>query len=621
MASHWRRHAGGSANLPTKVLGIRDSTTTGTGAAQGASTIAPYSTSLNGVNQPMNLLFKDMMWWTLGIIALAILLIRLVEIGWSKLRQVSAMSVTADKQGYWKRSQWSWMPSLKKYIIYSPLWKKRHNREFKLSSAVSVGTLPSRIHAVILCMYLASNLAYMFILNWQNENKYAFCAELRGRSGTLALVNMVPLVILAGRNNPLIGLLKVSFDTYNLLHRWMGRMVVFETVVHAISWAIVQHAAGGWESINEKILHHLFIGSGFFGTLCMIFLVVLSLSPLRHAFYETFLNVHIILAFLTFAMTWVHCQTTDLAGGLPQLPWVMAIMALWFAERFARMFRMAYLNWSDKGFTEAVVEPMPAECSRVTLHLPRYLDVKPGQHAYLRFPRVNGWESHPFSIAWVEHMSPRPTDKESHLVDREDSTTSVSFVIAAQTGFTRKLYETALASGLKSIRLRAIMEGPYAGHHDMDSYGHAVLFAGSTGITHQISFIRYLIEGRNAGIVATRRVTLVWIVRDYEALEWVRPWMDVILRLPHRKDILRIQLFITRPKNPREIVSASTTVQMFPGRPNIPLILGREVSEQVGAMCVTVCGPGALADDVRDAVRQVQDRESVVDFVEESFTW
>ena len=87
-----------------------------------------------------------------------------------------------------------------------------------------------------------------------------------------------------------------------------------------------------------------------------------------------------------------------------------------------------------------------------------------------------------------------------------------------------------------------------------------------------------------------------------------------------RRDILTIKLFITRPKNPREIISPSATVQMFPGRPNVGLILGNEVKEQVGAMCVTVCGPGGLADNVREAVRGVQD-QGVVDFIEESFTW
>ncbi|KAK4043806.1 ferric reductase like transmembrane component-domain-containing protein [Parachaetomium inaequale] len=616
----------------TAPLQLRDAatTTTGThaGAATPSSTISPYATGLDGVNQLNNMLFTDILWWSLGIVGLIMLLVRIVDLAWAKLRLVTAMPLPGDKQEFWKRTQWNKMPGLKRGLLYAPLWKKRHNREIRLSSAANMGTLPSRFHSLLLFGYLASNLAYMFILDWRNENKYALCAEIRGRSGTLSIVSMVPLIIFAGRNNPLIGLLNVSFDTYNLLHRWMGRISIIEVIIHFIAWAVVEVADDGWKGVQDKILNDRFIGSGTVGVAAMAIILVLAFSPVRHAFYETFLNVHIILALIAFVCTWVHCISASVAGGLPQTPWILAIMALWLAERTARMLRLAYANWSTRGFTEAIVETVPGEACRVTMHLPRFVDVKPGQHAYLRFAGVNCWENHPFSIAWFEHRyrdddSVLPTtEKEKPRQPREAVGTTVSFIIGAHTGFTRKLYNTAARSPQgRPITMRAALEGPYAGHHSLDSYGHAVLFAGATGITHQISYLRHLINGYNAGTAATRRVTLVWIVRDYEVLEWARPFMDKILKLPNRKEVLQIRLFVTRPKTASQVVSASTTVQMFPGRPNIPMLLAKEVGEQMGAMCVSVCGPGGLADDVRDAVRKVQAHRTVVDFVEESFTW
>ncbi|KAJ4005349.1 hypothetical protein NW752_011312 [Fusarium irregulare] len=611
-----RRIADINSYIPTSVLKSR-------AEASHEDAEVNYHSNLDGVNQPMNLLFKDVLWWTLGIMALIVLWIRIVEILWARLRHMSAMNMPGHKQQYWKISQWSWMPGVKKHITYAPLWNKRHNREFKLSSAISMGTLPSRLHFTILFIYLGSNFVYMFFLNWANENKLAFCAELRGRSGTLALVSMVPLIIFAGRNNPLIGWLKISFDTYNLLHRWMGRIVVLESIIHTIAWLIVAVDDLGWDGVGHQISSIPFYSSGTVGTVAMIFLALLSLSPVRHAFYETFLNVHIILAFVAFVAVWVHCASSALPGGLPQLSWIIGIMGLWFFDRLSRMFRLLSVNWSSKGWTEAVCEAMPGNVTRVTLHLPRYMDIEPGTHAYLRIWGVCAWESHPFSICWINHVRdnslPIAEKEGSNAVDKSAMTTTVSFLIAAQTGFTKKLFDRA-SHYPGGLRAKAAMEGPYAGHHSLDSYGHAVLFAGSTGITHQISYIRHLLEGNNQGTTATRRVTLVWIIREYESLEWVRPYMDTILRIPNRKDVLRIQIFVTRPQNPRDIVSASATVRMFPGRPNVPLILEREVQEQMGAMCVTVCGPGALADDVRGAARAVQG-SSVVDFVEESFTW
>ncbi|KAJ3557207.1 hypothetical protein NPX13_g9975 [Xylaria arbuscula] len=622
-----RRIAAFGSITPSPILALRDMSSTTTQAEDAAATIAPYATGLAGVNQPVNMILKDALWWSLGVLALTVLSVRLLEIGWNKLRHVSAMSMPGEQQGYWRSAQWSWMPSLKKNLIYAPLWRKRHNREIRLSSAVSIGTLPSRLHSIILGAYLLSNIIYMFYLDWIQANQYALAAEIRGRSGTLAVVNMVPLIILAGRNNPLIPLLQVSFDTYNLLHRWMGRMVVLEALVHTIAWAYVQVAAAGWRSLNEKILHETFIASGFSGTLALVILFFLSLSPVRHAFYETFLNVHIILAFIIFATTLIHCASAAIPGGLPQLPYMVAIFLIWFFERLARMFRLAYNNWtSRRGLTQAVIEAMPGDCTRVTMHLPRYLDVAPGTHAYVRFMGVNPWENHPFSIAWVEHHP----DHADETVEKEKGcshaaltrgTTSVSFVIGAHTGFTRQLFDMASSSPTRTMQIKAAMEGPYAGHHSLDSYGHAVLFAGSTGITHQLSYLKPLIKGFNDGTIATRRITLVWIMRDTEALEWVRPWMDEVLRMPRRRDILNIKLFVTRPKNSKEIISGSNTVQMFPGRPSVSTIIEREVEQQVGAMVVTVCGPGALADDVRLAVREQLDTGKVIDMAEESFTW
>ncbi|KAF3768804.1 hypothetical protein M406DRAFT_250312 [Cryphonectria parasitica EP155] len=624
MDFHRRRLAFAVESTPTLLRRATDVVASATSSISAAEeTIAPYDHGLNGVAQTNNMIFKQGLWWTLGGFGFIILLVRIYQIAWAHIRQVSAMSVDGEKQTYWKYAQAHWMPSFKQDFWYAPLWNKRHNREIRLSSAMNMGTLPSRMHFIQLALYSISNLVYLCYVDWWNPNKYSLCAEIRGRSGTLGAVNMLPLFLFAGRNNPLISWLKISFDTYNLFHRWLGRLAVVEILIHLLAWSIVQLTATGWAGLMDRVFHDPFIASGTAGTWAMFLILILSLSPIRHAFYETFLTTHIILAFITLVASLIHCFTpSEIPTGLPQQTWFMAMFIIWMFDRTARMVRLTYCNWSHRGFTEAIVEAMPGECSRVTMHLPRHVDIKAGSHAYIRFAGIKPWENHPFSIAWVDHHSEElPTDEKELMILKKKTTTSVSFVIGAQTGFTRDLYNRASEAPNGAIRTRAAMEGPYGGHHELDSYGHAVLVAGATGITHQLSYLKPLIEGYNEGSVATRRITLIWIVRDYEALEWIRPWMDEVLRMPNRKKILTIKLFITRPKNSKEIVSASTTVQMFPGRPNIPLLIRKEVHAQMGAMAVTVCGPGALADDVRSGVRQVQDEGTVVDFFEESFTW
>lgn len=41
-------------------------------------------------------------------------------------------------------------------------------------------------------------------------------------------MEQVPLFLFASRNNPLIKILDLSFDQFNLLHRWLGRIVTIE---------------------------------------------------------------------------------------------------------------------------------------------------------------------------------------------------------------------------------------------------------------------------------------------------------------------------------------------------------------------------------------------------------
>lgn len=175
----------------------------------------------------------------------------------------------------------------------------------------------------------------------------------------------------------------------------MGRIVVAEVVVHTVAWAIPAIAHKGWEALWAKLFKSLFIGSGTVGTISMVLLLLLSLSPIRHAFYETFLNLHILFAFIAVGGTWIHCASAD----VPLLSWAVTVAALWAADRVARVLRLAFTNWSNRGLTEAHCEALPGEVTRVTLRLPRYLSIDAGTHAYLRFWGVRPWESHPFSIA------------------------------------------------------------------------------------------------------------------------------------------------------------------------------------------------------------------------------
>ena len=96
--------------------------------------------------------------------------------------------------------------------------------------------------------------------------------------------------------------------------------------------------------------------------------------------------------------------------------------------------------------------------------------------------------------------------------------------------------------------------------------------------------------------------------------------MDEILQMPGRREVLKMELYVTKPRNPKDLVSPSMTIKLYPGRCRPETVLNDELPKRVGATAVSVCGPGAFADEVRAAVRERM-HWGALDFIEEAFTW
>ncbi|RAK76255.1 ferric reductase family protein [Aspergillus fijiensis CBS 313.89] len=510
----------------------------------------------------------------------------------------------------------SMLSKIKTHITYAPLFRARHNREFQLSRAVNMGTLPSRLHSFLLVGIVAMNVVLCVVTVPYGTTESTTAGIIRNRTGTMATVNMIPLILMAGRNNPLVTLLQIPFDTFNLLHRWLGRIVVLEAIAHIVAWMVPKVQTSGWAKVGASLGASNFLLVGLISGCAFLALLLHSPSPIRHAFYETFLHLHIVFAVLAIAFLWVHLN------GMVSQYYLMVGIIFWALERAARLAILVYRNCGRES-TTALVETMPGDAMRITIKMARPWTFKPGQHIYLYVPAVGWWTCHPFSVGWSEEAESL-SDEKGIPMNRQDmlglQKTTISLLVRRRTGFTDKLFQRAQNSPGGRVSLRALAEGPYGSIHSMDSYGTVLLFAGGVGITHQVPFVRHLVQGYAEGTVAARRVTLVWIIQSPEHLEWIRPWMTSILSMDRRREVLRIMLFITRPRNTKEIQSPSATVQMFPGRPNIDTLVGMEVENQIGAMGVLVCGNGGLSDDVRRVCRNRQDRTQV-DFIEESFTW
>jgi ferredoxin-NADP reductase len=605
-------------------------------AKNGSTTEGPYYTGLLGVNVLRDKQLVSVMGMTIASIIALVLLIRGWDLFVSHLRHIYCLTANKAQQNYWSFDRSRIWPWLKKNLIYAPIGTKRHNREIQLSNAHNYGTLPGRLHLILLVSYGIANIIFCLWLDYNHNDLGRTLAELRGRSGILSVANMIPIIIFAARNNPLSGLLKISFDTFNLFHRWLGRIAIIEAVVHTMAWWCAYNQAEGAEAAAKSFTSNPFLQYGLVSIVMMSIILILSLSPIRHAFYETFLTGHQIMAFIVLLGVYQHLDIPK----LPALPYIRAVVVIWTLERFTRFCRLLYLNVDRRrGATSLVIEALSGDATRLTFQLPRQVTIRPGSHVYVILPKISLWQSHPFSVAWTNIESEPPTGRQTegpHILPgtpnslekqtmapsfrASSAPTSISLVVAKRSGFTKTIHDRARSAPDRIIKTSGYVEGPYAGHERMDSYGTVFMFAGGAGITHHLIQIRYILAGAAAKTVATRKIVLVWTVKDPQHFTWVSKWMDEVMRMPERRDILKILLYVTKPRSDGDYESPHGTIRTHTGRCQPGTVLDAELPARVGATMVSVCGPGALADEVRAAVRARLEL-ACIDMNEESFTW
>jgi hypothetical protein len=80
---------------------------------------------------------------------------RLTIVAVQYLRTVTCLS--NDTQRYFAIPSPVW-GKFKSTILYAPLFRTRHNREFKLSSAINMGTLPTRFQSMFIISIVATNV-------------------------------------------------------------------------------------------------------------------------------------------------------------------------------------------------------------------------------------------------------------------------------------------------------------------------------------------------------------------------------------------------------------------------------------------------------------------------------
>jgi hypothetical protein len=159
---------------------------------------------------------------------------QMITIYIAHLRRLACFNSSTQK--YFSRTSRIWA-FLKKHVLYAPLFHIVHSQGIQIR-AWNLGVVPKRFHVLLIAGLVAMNAILVVIGIPFSSSFDDFASVLQNRSGSIVAVNLIPLAISAGRNNPLIVLTRVPFDTWNLFHRWLARIVVIESIVHALMFII-----------------------------------------------------------------------------------------------------------------------------------------------------------------------------------------------------------------------------------------------------------------------------------------------------------------------------------------------------------------------------------------------
>lgn len=437
-------------------------------------------------------------------------------------------------------------------------------------------------------------------------------STIGNRAGVLAMGNMVALFVFSTRNNILLWLTDWPYDTFILLHRWLGYWTIFLSILHSIMLFVYYVLSESYEEQAQETYWKW----GVVATVCVTALWPFSLLIVRQKAYELFLCVHQVLVVLFLVGYYYHIWYLYKYNWGYEI-WAFVAIAVWILERLARVLRAGLA-----GMKTAIVSPVEGsdgEYLRVDIENTFAQGV-----AYLYFPTLSWrvWENHPFSIAssfstekLPSKTSPKePVDPEKAVkvttssVEADRSSTAsiekkqpaskaqVTIAIRVRSSMTARL-AAKMSNANGPIRIPVFLEGSYhsSAGSQLSQCTRILCIAGGVGLSAVLPILHKH---------GSRPARLCWGIRN-ESLMPV--FKDQMSSLPSTVDIE------THIGSRMEVCSII--------RDELTASCGPEDRDPIG---VIVCGPAGMADDVRNSICALSRISAVqrgVILMDETFSW
>ncbi|RPB22381.1 hypothetical protein L211DRAFT_826933 [Terfezia boudieri ATCC MYA-4762] len=499
------------------------------------------------------------------------------------------------------------------------VWSASCRRHLLPKSHMGILLSMTRLQALLVVLLFVYAILFSFIgiayKEWvdptkQPGHRIGFNEFVGNRTGCLAFA-LVPLVfVLASRDNIFSLITGISYQNFNLLHRWVGRCIFIFTFAHALLWSV--ELGFTYQRQPTHYRNKGYLEWGVCAAVLATYLILHSLSVVRkRTGYEFFKKTHKVVAILFLGACWGHWRKMR--------EWMIAGVVIVFLDRairYARVF-FIHMNWasSERGpfglrsFEGTISRHYDAEdnIDTLVLRLPKAtVKYDAGQHFFLTFPTMSLFESHPFTPASVR-------GREETGIFYEQL-----YIIRVCDGQTKRLAKYCKDAGVE-YPMPSVCSGPYGSPNVLDEGAENVqLIAGGTGVSFTLPIaINIVAEARqDRRRTAARRVDFVWIVRRKRNVDWIRDELNKLKRDAHFGGVdLHIKIVITRDcnKSEKEVESTPTSpVESVSGVTGIDIekeIEIQKLSAEKEAMATTSSVSSAGAEQETD---WLQDRHPQV---------
>jgi len=444
-------------------------------------------------------------------------------------------------------------------------------------------------HTILFIGYLGLNLACMYIV--------PVSGPITGKYwGTLIMANSFISVLPASRNSLLTVITGLPFERTVAFHRWVGRLVVFLTLVHALMVLRRQVIMNlDWRAYffyNPSIANIY----GMVSLVAGVLMFFTSLPWVRRLQWETFYWTH-FLFFLFFIFSWLHDDKSKW--------YVVASIIVYGIDRVFRLI------WGTLPVRTSVFRVKGSSGGVVQIKFPKNYIAKKmgvyeaGQYVFINIPSINPLMWHPFSL------SSGPDERSGEVYVR------------GLGGFSKAVIRKAMTNSSVLIRV----DGPYGNTNvHLTRYPVMIMIGGGIGLTPILGVLRDIYRTGDLSVEDVDRIPrhcisdihVIWTIQSVEQYEWFQEDMEALQsasRHPYMPS-LHITVHVTRPRAGQPIAAGFTT-----GRPNWKVIFDNIAASRPDvARSVFSCGPTMMIRDVWDETSRRSRKGESFDFHSETFS-